>query len=97
MHTGFGKNWHAGFLRCHSEIKSIKGRTIDYKRLNGATAELLNELFIRLKISEVAAIPPALRTNADEFGLIEGIRDNYLVLGKAYRKYILLKDLLKRK
>ena len=92
----FGKNWHTGFLTRNPSVKTIKGKIIDYKRLNGATAESLTALFDNLALDDIRDIPAKHRYNADEFGLMEGVGDNSMVFGKLYRKYILLKDLLKR-
>lgn len=100
IHNGglshFGKNWHRGFLARNPSIQTIKGKTINYKRLNGTTQESLKILFENLNLNEVKDISAKHRYNADEFGLMEGVGDNALVLGESYRKYILLKDPLKR-
>ena len=53
-------------------------------------------LFDRLALPKVRAILARNRWNADEFGVMEGMGDNSLVLGEALRKFILLKDAYKR-
>ena len=91
-----GKKWVTRFLDRHPEIRTLKGRAIDYRRLNGATTATGNVLFDRLALPEVRAILARNRWNADEFGVMEGMGDNSLVLGEAFRKFILLKDAYKR-
>ncbi|RYP23461.1 hypothetical protein DL767_008818 [Monosporascus sp. MG133] len=73
-----------------------EGRTIDYKRLNGASPASTNVLFDRFVLPEVKAIKWRNRYNADEIGVMEGMGENSLVLGEAFRKYIHLKDAFKR-
>ena len=84
------------FLERHPEIRTLKGRAIDYRRLNGATTATGKVLFDRLALREIRTILPCNRWNADEFGVMEGMGDNALVLGEAFRKFILLKDAHKR-
>ncbi|RYP62975.1 hypothetical protein DL771_009502 [Monosporascus sp. 5C6A] len=91
-----GKGWVARFLRRHPEIKTLKGRTIDYKRLNGASPASTNVLFDRFALPEVKVIKWRNRYNADEIGVMEGMGENGLVLAEAFRKCILLKDAFKR-
>lgn len=91
-----GKKWVTRFLDRHPEIRTLKGQAIDYRRLNGATTATGNVLFDRLALPEVRAILARNRWNADEFGVMEGMGDNSLVLGEAFRKFILLKDAYKR-
>ncbi|RYO96180.1 hypothetical protein DL765_011661 [Monosporascus sp. GIB2] len=91
-----GKGWVARFLRRHPEIRTLKGRIIDYKRLNGASPASTNVLFDRFALPEVKAIKWRNRFNADEIGMMEGMGENALVLGKAFRRCISLKDASKR-
>ncbi|RYP34503.1 hypothetical protein DL766_002945 [Monosporascus sp. MC13-8B] len=91
-----GKGWVARFLRRHPEIRTLKGKTIDYKRLNGASPASTHVLFERFALPEVKVIKWRNRYNADEIGVMEGMGENCLVLGEAFRKSILLKDAFKR-
>ena len=92
-----GKKWVARFLDRHPEIRTLKGRAIDYRRLNGATTATGNVLFDRLALPEVRAILARNKWNANEFGVIKRISNNFLMLNKAFKKFILLKDVYKRK
>ncbi|RYP37684.1 hypothetical protein DL766_001425 [Monosporascus sp. MC13-8B] len=91
-----GKKWVTRFLQRHHEIKIFKGRAIDYRRLNGATEATCTVLFTRLAVPEIRKIYSRNRYNADEFGMMEGMGENFLVLGEAFKKFILLKDAFKR-
>ncbi|RYP57254.1 hypothetical protein DL771_011502 [Monosporascus sp. 5C6A] len=84
------------FLRRHPEIRTLKGTTIDYKRLNSASPASTNVLFDRFALPEIKAIKWKNRFNADEIGVIEGMGKNALVLKETLRKSILLKDAFKR-
>ncbi|RYP74072.1 hypothetical protein DL771_003261 [Monosporascus sp. 5C6A] len=75
-----GKKWVTRFLQRHHEIRTLKGRAIDYRRLNGATEATCNVLFDRLALPEIRKIYSRNRYNADEFGVMEGMGDNSLVL-----------------
>ncbi|RYO76737.1 hypothetical protein DL764_010281 [Monosporascus ibericus] len=66
-----GKRWVTRFLQRHHEVRTLKGRAIDYRRLNGATEATY------------------------EFGMMEGMGENSLVLGEAFKKFILLRDAFK--
>ncbi|RYP57149.1 hypothetical protein DL771_011509 [Monosporascus sp. 5C6A] len=91
-----GKGWVARFLRRYPEIRTLKGTTIDYRRLNSASPASTNVLFDRFALPEVKAIKWRHRFNADEIGVMEGMGENALVLGEALRKAIFLKDAFKR-
>ncbi|RYP65642.1 hypothetical protein DL771_008194 [Monosporascus sp. 5C6A] len=91
-----GKGWVARFLRRYFEIRTLKGTTIDYRRLNGASPASTNVLFDRFALPEVKAIKWRNRFNADEIGVMEGMGENAFVLGEAFRKAIFLKDAFKR-
>ncbi|RYP03578.1 hypothetical protein DL765_010455 [Monosporascus sp. GIB2] len=91
-----GKKWVTRFLQRHHEVRTLKGRAIDYRRLNGATEATCTVLFNRLALPEIRKIRSRNRYNADEFGMMEGMGENSLVLGEAFKKFILLKDAFKR-
>ena len=56
-----GKRWVTRFLKRHPEVRTLKGRTIDYRRLNGATVATGNVLFDQLKLKEVKRVLPRNR------------------------------------
>ncbi|RYP16164.1 hypothetical protein DL765_005301 [Monosporascus sp. GIB2] len=95
-HERLGRKWVTRFLQRHHEVRTLKGRAIDYRRLNGATEVTCNVLFDRLALREIRRIYSRNRYNADEFGVMEGMGENSLVLGEAFKKFILLKDAFKR-
>ncbi|RYO96801.1 hypothetical protein DL765_011374 [Monosporascus sp. GIB2] len=94
-HERLGRKWVTRFLQRHHEVRTLKGRAIDYRRLNGATEATCNVLFDRLALREIRRIYSCNRYNADEFGVMEGMGENSLVLGEAFKKFILLKDAFK--
>ncbi|RYP61877.1 hypothetical protein DL771_009966 [Monosporascus sp. 5C6A] len=100
IHNGnpqrLGKGWVTRFLRRNPDIKTLKGTTINYKRLNGASPASTNVLFDRFELPAIKAIKWRNRFNADEIGMMEGMGENGLVLGEAFRKFVLLKDAFKR-
>ncbi|RYP03077.1 hypothetical protein DL765_010610 [Monosporascus sp. GIB2] len=75
-----GKRWVLRFLRRHQEIRTLRARAIDYRRLNGATEATCTVLFDRLALPEIRKIHFRNRYNADEFGVMEGMGENFLVL-----------------
>ncbi|RYP75175.1 hypothetical protein DL769_003867 [Monosporascus sp. CRB-8-3] len=91
-----GKKWVTRFLQRHRKVRTLKGRAIDYRRLNGATEATCKVLFDRLALPQIWRIYLRTRYNADEFGVMEGMGENFLVLGEAFKKFILLKDAFKR-
>ena len=75
-----GKEWHARFIARNDEVKTARSKSIDYKRVNGATAVNINLFFDRLNTPEVANIPPARFYNADEIGMGQGVSNNHFVV-----------------
>ncbi|OBS20524.1 hypothetical protein FPOA_17809 [Fusarium poae] len=94
-HT-LGKNWHSSFFKRHPALKCLKSKLIDYKRVDGANTANINLFFDRFDTPEVQHIPLRHTYNADEFGLMEGVGDNGMVVGESYRKFVLVKDHQKR-
>jgi hypothetical protein len=94
-HT-LGKNWHSSFFKRHPALKCLKSKLIDYKRVDGANTANINLFFDRFDTPEVQHIPLRHTYNADEFGLMEGVGDNGMVVGESYRKSVLVKDHQKR-
>ncbi|RYP19598.1 hypothetical protein DL766_008401 [Monosporascus sp. MC13-8B] len=91
-----GAKWVTRFLERNPEIRTLKGRAMDYRRLNGATPASAQALHSRLTIPEVRRILRSNWYNADEIGMMEGMGENAMVLGEALRKILLLKDAHKR-
>jgi hypothetical protein len=60
--------------------------------VNAATAENINIFFDRLDYPKIRAIKYANIWNADEIGLMMGTRNNGMVFGDSYRKFLQLKD-----
>lgn len=84
------------FLRRNPEVRSIRGRKIEYERVNQATPANINIFFDRFDISEVQGIPPADIYNMDEAGIQEGVSGNGIVIGDAKKKRIYVKSPHKR-
>lgn len=57
-HQPIGKNWIEGFLRRNSNVKTVKGKIIDFDRLEGASAEKIKECFKRLALPVTRKTPP---------------------------------------
>jgi hypothetical protein len=87
-----GKNWLAGFLQRNPEVKTLRGKRIDLKRVNGASTDAIQEFFRRLALPALRDIPPKHQYNMDETGLAIGQRENGLVLGSSTKKMALKKQ-----
>jgi hypothetical protein len=87
-----GKGWYSRFLSRHSEIKSLRARLVDYRRVSAASSDNIDIFFNRLELPEIQKILHQHIWNANEVGLIMGIRDNGIVIGNAYRKFLVSKD-----
>jgi len=88
----FGKRWMAAFLRRYPVLKTQRPQRIDSARVKLATEERIRPWFNYLAIPAVKAIPPQHRYNVDEAGIMEGVGDNGLVVGRAETKVILAKQ-----
>ena len=77
-----------GFLRRNPSIKVQRSRSIDSRRVNGASTEVIRQWFKHLAMPRITAIKPANRYNMDETGILEGKGDNRLVLGRAATKSV---------
>lgn len=69
---------------------------MDYMCLNGSTPDSAKAVHSRLTMPDILKIAERNRFNMDEIGMMEGMVENYLVLGEAIRKMVLLKDAFKR-
>ena len=87
-----GKRWMQGFFARNPQVKTLRGKSIDSRRVNGASAENIKAFFQLLSIPKVQAIKPCNRWNMDETGIMQGHRGNGLVVGKSSRKHILVKS-----
>lgn len=74
-----GKGWVDAFLRRNPSIKVLRMKSVDVKRVNGASTNVISTCFHRLFILEVRAILPQNKWNMDETGLASGEGDvNYV-------------------
>ncbi|KAK1854692.1 putative transposase [Colletotrichum chrysophilum] len=80
--------WVDGFMRRNPSIKVQRSRSIDSRRVNGASTEVIRDWFKYLAMPRITAIKPANRYNMDETGILEGKGDNGLVLGRAATKSV---------
>ncbi|KZL63049.1 transposase, partial [Colletotrichum tofieldiae] len=83
-----GKRWVNAFIRRNPSIKVQRSRSIDSRRVNGASTEVIRDWFKYLAIPAIMAIKPANRYNMDETGILEGKGSNGLVLGRAETKSV---------
>ncbi|OAA34223.1 transposase [Beauveria brongniartii RCEF 3172] len=84
-----GKSWLQGFLNHNSEIKTLRGKRLDFERLNGASTYSIQNFFKLLTIKQINEILPQNRYNMDETGLAIGLRENGLVLGSSQKRIAL--------
>lgn len=68
-----GKNWLDGFLARNPEVKTLKGKRLDFQRVNGALTDAIQKFFSILEILAIKEILPQNRYNMDETGLAIGI------------------------
>ena len=96
MHAGgdskrLGKHWMQHFLRRNPAIKTLRGKKIDYQRVNGASPANIKKFFQRLAHPAIKDIPACHRYNMDETGMMEGEGINGLVVGAAGLKSVYVK------
>jgi 4-hydroxybenzoate polyprenyltransferase len=72
-----------GFLHRNQRIKTLKGKGIDRKRINGANPDAIRGFFDLLDQPGVKSIPPRNRWNFDETGVFQGLGTNGLVVGQS--------------
>jgi len=89
---GVGKNWIQAFLKRNPSIKVLRARTIDSRRINGASTDVIRNWFKLLALPEIQAIQPHHRYNMDETGILEGRGSNGLVLGSSRSQALLKKQ-----
>ncbi|KAM5522741.1 transposase [Fusarium oxysporum f. sp. phaseoli] len=78
-----GKNWIEGFLWRNPSFKTLRGKAVDFNRLEEAATEKVQDCFWRLPLSAVKRITPQYRYNMDETSIMEGKGNNGLVLGSS--------------
>ena len=78
-----GKHWMQGFFARNPQVKTLRGKSIDSRHVNGASAENIKAFFQLLSIPKVQAIKPYNRWNIDETGIMQGHQGNSLVIGKS--------------
>jgi hypothetical protein len=86
-----GKGCYFQFLSRHPEFKSSRARLVNYRRVSAASSDNIN-IFDRLELPEIQKILYQHVRNADDVGPMMGIRDNGIVIGNAYRKFLVAKD-----
>jgi hypothetical protein len=57
-------------------------------RVNSATTEIIKPWFQKLEVPAIKVIKPENRWNMDEAGIIEGEKENGLVVGSAQKRFI---------
>lgn len=87
-----GKRWIRSFLARYPAIKVRRSKSMDSKRVNGASTDIIKTWFRYLNIPAIKAIKSANRYNMDESGIMEGKGSNGLVLGSSQKKAIRKKE-----
>ena len=88
-----GKHWLDAFLRRNPSIKVLRTKSIDAKRVNGASTDVISTWFHRLLIPDVRVILLQNRWNMDETRFSSGEGDVNYMLGtgkksKVRSKYV---------
>ncbi len=65
-----GKGWLQAFLKRNPSIKTLRAKTMDSARVNGATTEVIRPWFQHFQLSNIKNIKPENRWNMDEAGII---------------------------
>jgi 4-hydroxybenzoate polyprenyltransferase len=78
----------AGFLRRNPILKTKKQFYIDSAQVNSVTTEVIKKWWPRLLPPAVKAIKGENRYNIDKARIMEGIRDNGLVVRSANKRFI---------
>lgn len=82
-HPKVGKRWVRRLIARNPALRTQRPRQIDSARVNGATSEVIRPWFNYLRIPAIQAILPENRWNMDEYGLMEGLGTNGLVVGSS--------------
>jgi 4-hydroxybenzoate polyprenyltransferase len=75
-------------LRQNPILKTKKQFHIDSARVNSATTEIIRKWFQKLALPYIKTIKPENRWNMNKAGIMEGIRDNGLVVKSAHKRFI---------
>lgn len=84
-----GKHWIEDFIRRDLEVRTLGGKSIDFLRVYGATADRLKDFFASKEIPENKVIDPQYCYNIDKASIIKGLSDNGLVLGSLRKSFAL--------
>ena len=83
-----GKHWMQAFLKRNPAVCTQKVYHRDSARVDNARTEVIQPWFNKFYIPDIQAIKPENRYNMDEAGIIEGLRENGLVVGSSERRAI---------
>lgn len=79
--SGVGKHWIDQFLARNPILQSQRAKPMDQARVNSATKATIKQWFQYLTVPLVQTLDPENIHNMDEFGIIEGMGENGLVVG----------------
>ena len=82
------KTLDEGFLRRNPAIRTQKCHHRNSSRVNGACTEVIRPWFNKFYIPEIQATKPENRYNMDEAGIMEGLGENGLVVGRSEKRSI---------
>jgi 4-hydroxybenzoate polyprenyltransferase len=87
-----GHHWIQNFLRRNPNIKTKNRQSMDIRRINRATTEIIQVWFRYLDLPQIREIPATDRYDMDEAGIIEGFGINRLIVGRAGNKKAIVKS-----
>lgn len=87
-----GNGWLPRFFKHHPEVKTKKVKRVDYKRIEGATTEVIRTWFEKLVLPAIEDILPEHRGNMDELGVMEGMGTNGLCVGRRETRVAIAKS-----
>ncbi|EAQ86387.1 hypothetical protein CHGG_07640 [Chaetomium globosum CBS 148.51] len=87
-----GNGWLPRFFKRHPEVKTKKVKRVDYKRIEGATTEVIRTWFEKLVLPAIEDILPEHRGNMDEVGVMEGMGTNGLCVGRQETRVAIAKS-----
>ncbi|EAQ88443.1 hypothetical protein CHGG_05062 [Chaetomium globosum CBS 148.51] len=87
-----GNGWLPRFFKRHPEVKTKKAKRVDYKRIEGATTEVIRTWFEKLVLPAIEDMLPEHRGNMDELGVMEGMGTNGLCVGRQETRVAIAKS-----
>ena len=87
------KRQMASFLRRNPILKTKKQFRIDFAYVNSATSNIIKAQFQKLEILAIKAIKAKNRQNIDKARIIEGQKENSLIVKSAKKRFIQKKQL----